>query len=246
MSAIRIDASADVYSRASNLPTGDFTLAGWFYQSVDRNTFGAIFGLDNNNSAGERGYMLGISGDGTSLQCFNFTDGGFGFSSTIVNMSLATWYYGAIVLSSTTLTGYVKTAAGAFATQANTQAGVFTRTHIHLGRTHISSEIFNGRLAAVKLWDAALTANELLMESMQHQPKRWANLNAFWPLISPDNDEKDYGPNGRDLTAGTATFEDGPPIRWGRSATRVMRYTPPVVGGSAFPATHYAMQWRHR
>jgi len=101
-------------------------------------------------------------------------------------------------------------------------------------------EPFDGRVAAVKIWEAALTADELRQERWSYAPRRTANLWACYSIIdlAPGNFGLDMSGNGRDLTAnGTLTYEDGPPITWGFGGDSDGRelFVPPPPASTVVP-----------
>lgn len=74
------------------------------------------------------------------------------------------------------------------------------------------------RFAAVKMWDAVLTAAELENERWQILPRKAASLLFFTPMVDSTlaNNVTDYSGNAVHWTAnGSAAVEDGPPISWG-------------------------------
>lgn len=98
------------------------------------------------------------------------------------------------------------------------------------------SEPFNGCLAAVKAWNAALTVNELQNEMRQYEPRRFANLVGFWPIL-PGGRTADYSTNGNAFTDnGTNTDEEGPPIPWKLARSRYVLPTAAAApGGLSIP-----------
>lgn len=84
-----------------------------------------------------------------------------------------------------------------------------------LGLSAGASNRIDGRIAHVKTWTAALTADEVVAEMLVARPMRFANLWGWWPLLT-HTDLNDYSGNGRTLTAdGAPSTEDGPPVAWG-------------------------------
>jgi hypothetical protein len=76
----------------------------------------------------------------------------------------------------------------------------------------------NHRLAAIKVWDVALTDAEIEAERYLYQPRKFANLHLWAPMVQSvlADQLKDFSGNARDFTAtGTHAVVDGPPISWG-------------------------------
>lgn len=93
-------------------------------------------------------------------------------------------------------------------------------------------DYFNGQMAAIKVWDAALSAAEIEQEMWLIRPIRTANLHLWTPMVDTTlaTNYTDYSGNGRTLTAAnTPSVEDGPPITWGANSG-VVAYT--VASGS--------------
>ena len=94
---------------------------------------------------------------------------------------------------------------------------------------------WTGRFAAVKIWNAVLTATEILQEMRQFLPVRTANLAAWYPFVDPTVSAQltDYSGAGATLTqTGTAptASTDGPPIPWVRGPSRI--WVPAGGGGT--------------
>lgn len=87
-----------------------------------------------------------------------------------------------------------------------------------------TAEAITGRLAYVKIWEASLSDSEMESEMRCAQPKRLANLFAFYPMLAGASERlRDYtGQASRTLRAnGTLTDGDGPPVTWGDGALLV-------------------------
>ncbi len=207
--AVRFSASGQSYSRTLTLSTqAALTVCGWFKVSVDRNDYSSIFFIDNGTSD-NWGMQTGADGTTMSSVFDASTQQGIG------SMTVGTWYFIALSTSGTTGNIYYRTAAqSALTTVAVTSvtASVNAAT-LRIGDSPWGAEWFNGVTAALKGWNAALTANETLQESMQYQPGRVSNLLFLHPFVKAET--ADYSGNARTLSGGTgATTEDGPPIPW--------------------------------
>ena len=202
--AIRIDAVSDYVIRSSGLPNLDpITVSLWAYVSVDRDAASDIIFFTDNSSY----ITIGTSDDGTTLRII--TPAG---SATGSSLSVATWYHLAFVHNGTSLTLYLNGVSNVTLTDSTT----FTLAYFLLG-SNTTANWLNGRIAAIKVWNAALTQAEIQQEIYTIRPNRFADLYGWWPAF-PGATERlaDYSGNGRTWTAGgTLTDEDPPPVSWG-------------------------------
>ena len=212
--AIRLDASGDSLSRATGLLAfGSLTTTWWFYRV-------AVIGSDDT-----MWYVSADSGVGSGyLGCYLNANrvwidsdlGGGGIMGTN-DLSLATWYRAAEVFDNTadTITFYVN---GVQEAQSTGNTGTFTPGYETFGRP----TSFNGRVAAIKTWTAALTLADINQEHTQYLPVRTTNLHRVTPCLK-HTDLVDYsGVSGVAWTAnGTLATEDGPPIPWVQGRRRV-------------------------
>lgn len=137
-------------------------------------------------------------GPSTALPYFDVTDG--------------SWIYVASVRSGDTQTLIVDGVAISAFTDA---AAIGPNTIVALGGD-TSALGMNGRLAHWRLWEAALTVEELFRERQNIVAMRTANLWADWPL---DTDALDISGNARHLSEfGSIVYEAGPPIGERRTA----------------------------
>jgi hypothetical protein len=204
--AIRFDATADRLTRTTTLPSiTAFTMMCWLYVSVTRGGYATIQAYGS-TTFGSAVYQVAFPGGSTTLEVYN--------GSSAVNgstVAITTWTHIAMTVAGT--------GAGQFLCYKN---GVLDATHA--GNSSVPSqtlwyasnggEWLNGRLAAVKVWGAVLTANEILMEMKSYLPIRLANLNTWSPLLIA-TDVTDYsGASAAWTIGGTLATEDGPPIPW--------------------------------
>jgi concanavalin A-like lectin/glucanase superfamily protein len=229
------DGSTDRYSRTTSLPPiATFSILAWAYLAVDRNAFTTLFCLGA--ATGSTQYKLRTSVDGTTLQVFN---GAASISGA--SLALTTWTHLGLTVAGTgsnQALGYVN---GALNITAN-GSGTVTAASLQLGNDP-GGDFFNGRLAAVKIYDVALSAIDVQQEMWTYVPLRTANLNSWYPLIdsSAALSATDFSGLGRTWTAaGTLTAADGPPILW--SSRPVMA---PHLGAAA-PVAHFAPPPRAR
>lgn len=131
------------------------------------------------------------------------------------SISAATWYRVAMKATDATNQAGFFGALGAAPTAITTfNTAPTTPTTIVIGGTRFSADWFDGRLAAVKLYNAVLTDAECENELTQMTPVRTANLLHWHPFIVAET--ADYSGNAAALTAGAGatTTEEGPPIPW--------------------------------
>ena len=226
---VRMSAAGQDYSRSLALGTqAALTVGMWLYISVDRNTYSTPFSIDNGTSDN---WLMQTAADGTTLTVYND-------AAELQNMgslTVGTWYFVGLAMSGGTGTLYHRIpTANVLSTVAISggSASVNAAT-LRLGESPWGGEWWNGRINAVKIWTAQLSAAEMLRESMQYVPHRTANLAAFYPLVVPET--TDYSGNGRTLTGSGATREDGPPIPWQPGRPRLVRTA--AAGGTTFPVS---------
>lgn len=86
-----------------------------------------------------------------------------------------------------------------------------------------TSEAMSGRLAAVKVFTANLSAAEIQQEMYFFMPVRTDNLTIWSPFVADETvNFRDYSGNGNDwIENGTITAGAGPPITWRKGASRI-------------------------
>jgi len=122
-----------------------------------------------------------------ALQC---TVAVLGSSTTVGTMTFSgnTWYHiGLSRDSATSLWVYVSSVDGTLVDSAQNTRDITTRvasaTRVEFGGRLASTASFNGRVAHIKLWSAALTQSELQLEMFRIRPHRTANLYGWWPVF---------------------------------------------------------------
>lgn len=115
-----------------------------------------------------------------------------------------------------------------------------------VGADHYASVSGSANFAALKIWDAALTLDEIEKERWQYLPNRLLNLHLFSPFINTGGTSfLDISGNGRNWTeAGTVTDADGPPIPWKMGRHRILIPAAAAAAGSIVPLLLY--QYRAR
>ncbi len=220
--AIRFDTSGESLSRTSNLPSiSTCTVMGWVYiSSATATTSFFSFG----EAATSNRYTIGLWSDASSL--VNWNGSAVATGSTV---SASTWYHIAMVIdnaSSLTCVVYLN----GISDITNDTSG-FSAEKLWFGNNE-SDELHNGRLAAVKVWSAVLTGDEIINEMKHYLPQRLANINGWYPSVSQavNDNATDYSGNGNTMTVnGTLSVEDGPPIAWYPFRFKYRKTTPVVV-----------------
>jgi Concanavalin A-like lectin/glucanases superfamily len=216
--AIRFDNSADALSRTTGVPLPTaFTIMGWCRTVTNTGgAFQTIFDMDG----GGLDLQFYIN---SSNQLFVWNSGSSAGSATV--LSTGTWYHLAWTDDGFYINGVLDHAVTAV-TGANPAT-------FRLGHSRFGGENWNGRMQAVKVWDATLSAAEIQQEMRQHLPVRVANLNAFYPFLS-STDVADYSGNAQTLTVGgTLTTEDGPPVAWMMARGRRVHIAAAAGGGGS-------------
>lgn len=217
--AVRFDAAADRLARTSGVIdyNASYTIMGWFMIVTDTNNYANIFALSDNSS--NNSDFLTTNSDGTTF-AVGRTSGGAG-SFTInagTALSLNTWYHGALVrdTGAGNLYAYLNGTLDATNSSSIASRAASTRTECG-GATTGNLSPFNGRMYAVKAWQAALTAAEIRNEMNLIRPARFANIHLWTPLLAGSGERvRDYSGAGRDWTeGGTLTDEAPPPVSWG-------------------------------
>lgn len=229
--AVRFDGgTSDRYSTSTvGMPNGsDYTLCCWVNLTSDKNDWTMIIGTED----GIGGWIdLMTNGTGTDLLFTTSTS-----DITGPTLSTGTWYFICGVYSGSSSDHlYHATAAEADLTDVSGTVGTINwNGSFWIGRDSFTTSCLDGRIAAVKVWSAALTADEVANERFYHAPQRTTNLLAWYPFDTGPS-TADFSGNARTLTeAGTVTGEDGPPISWTRGSRLIV---PSVVNATATPAT---------
>ncbi|MFB4275751.1 LamG-like jellyroll fold domain-containing protein [Nonomuraea sp. MTCD27] len=231
--AVRFDASGEHYTRAITLGSvTDWSACCWAKLAVDRTVASIIWQIDDGSGTS---YLRVSAWNGTALAFQTQSSAWFG----LMGHTLAADQWVFIGLSATTNPGLARvrirtagtaTFIGGTPSQSNVTVSANT---IRLGNT-AASDWFNGSICGVRMWDAALTAEELEKESWTYQPQRTSNLRVWYPLLAPST--VDYSGGGQTLSGGTgAAQDDGPPIAWSTARHRIVipAALPPVTGDLA-------------
>lgn len=227
--SVRFDASGDRLTRTATLPTmTSFSLLAWALVSVSAGFTGALaHGLNADGSQNFYSVGLGNSG-GLKLNTYP-GDASVGYYGTTV-LATATWYHIALTCAGTGTNQFLAYLNGV-AEITRTATAVSTAGRLMVGDDQ-GGDPFNGRVAAVKIYSAVLTADEIKQEMRSYMPVRTANLNTWSPLLV-STDVGNYANTGAWTVGGTLTTEDGPPIAWSlRPASRWRRATAAAPTGA--------------
>jgi hypothetical protein len=208
-SSVRFDNSADIYSgsaAASDISTTAVTMCCWYYR-ISSTTDPTLVGIQR--SGPDQYFLLrlistttvpGMVDNSASVNgapTWNPNSNEWAFAACTFSSGTGKIYAGRLMdatLNTTSSTGF---------TGPNTAASV------RIGNDTFP-EPFNGRIAGVKIWNAALSAAELELERWTYSPVRTADLWAWYPLDGTST--ADASGNGHTLTAGgSLTTEAGPP-----------------------------------
>lgn len=235
--ATRIDANTEFYSRSlsGDAPafTDGWTMGGWFQINTDRNTYSSWICFYGTGVY----WNLATESDGLAMYGF-WADGTVARNTSLFTATANTWYFLMAVRpsgASATLTYYHGAAVSGLLTATNSSDGApttFTAANFEVGRDGDSGEWLNGTSGPVKIWNRALTANEVNAERWQIAPRNPTGLWGFYPFLVGDGGaaaEADYSTAGRTLTGGAGSASVvGPPVPWrlGRA-----RYSFPTAAG---------------
>ncbi|MEU4224297.1 LamG domain-containing protein [Nonomuraea sp. NPDC026600] len=225
--AVRFSASGQHYQATTGLPTTVYTITAWVWATDLGSRYRVVHYL--RQSSGDHYTAIQVRNLPTDIQLSDDVSYAFGGVGPLA-ISPATWYRVAAVVNGANATFY-SAAAGDPLTSASVAdfSPPATPNQLWIGADPFSNW-WDGRFAAIKMWDAALTASEVEQELGQYQPLRTTNLLRWHPLINAE--VTDYSGNGNTLTGGTgATTEDGPPLAWG-SAIPVVILPPSETSGT--------------
>ena len=220
--AIDFDGSTDGYSiahshadspiDATDRPT---TVACWFKQDADTNSYGVLVNTcDDTSTSYAEGLWTNTNTSSRLLLACSFSVG-FNFSQSPSNISFGTWHHGAGVFASTTSrTCYLDGSAGTENTSSREPGNVDYHSIGHQNGT-TNARFFDGKIAEVAVWWAALRADEIAALAAGYSPAliRPGALYSYMPLGGPMSS----GPAvdiywGRTLDViGTPTASDHPP-----------------------------------
>ena len=228
--AVRFSAAGQHYQATTGLPGSTYTFTAWVWSTAVGSRYRVVYWF--RQTSGDHFSGMGIRDNPANLQLME--DVSYWFSGVgALAASAQTWYQIAAVVNGANATFY-RSAAGDPITSVSVSnfTPPATPNQLWLG-TDAFGGWWDGRIAAVKVWDAALTTAEVEAELSQQQPKRTTNLIRWHPFVTAET--TDYSGLDNTLTGGTgATTEDGPPIPWG-SAIPVLLL--PAAGATTVSGT---------
>jgi hypothetical protein len=218
--AIRLtSASSQSLSRSASLPSSTaYTACGWANR-ITTAAWGPLVCLEND---GTSAYFNLQFDDTNSTLDFSPYDPVSGTFFTCGSKATNTPFFFAVTSAGTAIGDikvYIRAAsAAAFeTTYTNTATWTsFTPATIRFGNDQFS-EFLDGTLWNIKVWNRALTAAELLIESYCRRVMFPSSLNFAWPLDNATNlTSIDLSGNARPPTlGGTPTIADGQHGLWG-------------------------------
>ncbi|MEV0306522.1 hypothetical protein [Nonomuraea fuscirosea] len=251
--AVRFDADGEGYARVTGLAgVANWTVTCWARLAVNRGAATVLWQIDD--GAGTNRLRCNAY-DGVTLTFQTDSGGWFGIAGQ--TMVIGTWYF--IGISGDANPGSVRTRIRAadsstWNERSSTQTNVTINANtLRLGDGQAAGEWLNGSLAAVKVWAAPLTLDELSLEASTYMPQRTVGLRGWYPFTRVET--VDYSGQGQALTGGSgAVLEDGPPIPWQRGRRRIVVSAAipaiagevagslPPLGGEAASAVHVTGQ----
>lgn len=203
--AVRYTLSTDRYDSSLGMPAAQvYTMSCWAYLSVNRVDQSICFALHGTNTD----IGVGTTTDGLTHRVYDHS----GSVSATTAFTVGAWSRLAVTVNGTALVLYTGSDTGALTvTSATRSTTPNPATSFWFGSDRYAN-FFNGRLAAMKLWQATLTAAEISWELAQFAPARTANLLHYHPLFVPSL--SDFSGNGYSMNGGgtTPTTEADPPI----------------------------------
>jgi hypothetical protein len=231
--AARADADGEEFFRASSVPDiASFTIMAWVRPGGSlTGGHASFFNID----WGSGSYVTCLMTSGHLFRLFNSDHG---LSGTGSSMTDGTWYHVAMVCPGLGPGG---------STQLGYFNGVLDLSHTNMNSNQTEQNIrflrgndgdnFNGSIAAIKIWDAALSATEIAVEMRTYTPTRFTNLNSWYPLFK-HTDTTNGAPASLALSSsGTLATTDGPAItwEWGVYEDGEAPYTAAAAAGDAVP-----------
>lgn len=245
--SVRFDAQADRLLRTTGLPSFDanYSVCFWFYlvTALSENQYALMFSLGGASYAAAYDWFgLNRSGGDTRLILACTNDGGSNYNEAAGGVvTAAAWHHAAVVRSANNARALYLDGVNV----ANLTASYSTRTgpaRMELGAYGTSGggeDRFDGRVAPVLVYTAALTADEVRAQARMVRPRRLEGLHLWSPLINA-SDVRDLSGNARDWTVGgTLTTEADPPITWAGPTPRLIGLAggeppPPPVEGPGY------------
>src|SRR5690606_14888501 len=151
--------------------------------------------------------VIQTNSDGTTLGIVSNGS----WSSVSLNMTVGQWYWVGVVKNGSTATVYRSTGTGTITSTNHSVTNSLTVNTLRIGQSPWGGEWLNGRMAAVKIWTAARSANEIQAERDYTSPLQTSNLRAWYPFEVAET--TDHSGNGETLSGGSSpSTEPGPGI----------------------------------
>jgi len=204
------NSSTGLLSRTTNVPdyNATYTLMGWY--KAEFLTAHIPYILNIQNTAGTQWDAVILQNSMTRVDMD--TNAGITTGPTLTFVD--TWKHLALVReSSTSAKIYVD---GSLQVTSTVSVGTSrTANLIVAGFSGTAGYQAQGALAAVKIWDRALTAAEVAQEMRTIRPGSLLSINSWFPML-PGRRTIDHI-YARNLTEANYSDADGPPVSWGAS-----------------------------
>ena len=220
--ALRANGTAGNFvARTGSMPTWEAsTYLGQVKIAADLNVETAFMQVKDSSA---RFLAMYTNADGTSITLFD-DYGSTGTNGVSIHNLTAGKFYGVAIRTTTGRAAkmYVLDhATGTVYTNGGTMNAAYTGalSEIRLGNYAYGSAA-NAAYDGWKMYDAALSDDEVVNELKRKAPVRRANLTGWWPMIGTTKAEaiKDFTGTGNLVETGTAfAVEDGSPTSWGGS-----------------------------
>lgn len=238
--AFRISGEQDVLQLATRTGAYPATFISWVKMRADRNTYSAIFTIEEGAGHSTSYNELITDSDGTTLVVYDTNN----ICGTVGTLTQDVWYKLAWVVGNGTFSVYWGTEGTAGLTLATSGSiqNVTTVDYNGIGSSnYASSEWFNGCFSGVRVWTDTLTKEEIEAEFTSATPVKTTNLLGAWlpPTVTVDTILTAI--SGSNLIDGVGggtpdyTIEDGPtldpstqqaPINWLTSMPHISRGKP--------------------
>lgn len=181
-------------------PLAGWTFCCWARLATDRNTFTAIYSIQDTADHSTEYNEIITETDGTTLAFYDHITGSV---ATFGSMTVGTWYFIAASLASGTnaLTCYFAAQGAASLTKVTgTAAPISVNGASYLGSTAFpAAENLDGNLALAKLWNSVKTDAEMDLQFRSREPATISGLIGDWRLQTTDTQLVDVSGQGNDL-----------------------------------------------